>query len=88
MQQGRKVQVTLPTGVQAEGTEVLVEESNERWSEFTFSDGTIVRAKMTIISSVRVDGHFDPQGNPLYSTNLAPVMTIVSVPEQYRKKVQ
>jgi hypothetical protein len=86
--QGRKVPVTLPSGQPGEGTEVQVEESSERWSEFTLEDGTIVRAKVTVTSAVRVDGQFDPLGNPLYVTNLTPVLTIVSVPEQYRKKVQ
>lgn len=85
---GRKVPVTLPTGQQGEGIEVQVDESNEKWSEFTLQDGTIIRAKLTITSAVRVDGQFDQLGNPLYVTNLAPVLTIVSVPEQYRKKVQ
>jgi hypothetical protein len=86
--QGRKVSVILPTGEQGEGTEVEVDHSSERWSEFTLSDGTILRAKMTLLTSVRVDGHFDPLGNPFYSTSFAPVMTIVSVPEQLRKKAQ
>jgi hypothetical protein len=85
---GRKVPVTLPSGQQGEGIEVQVDESNERWSEFTLQDGAIIRAKLTITSAVRVDGQFDQLGNPLYVTNLAPVLTIVSVPEQYRKKVQ
>ena len=53
-----------------------------------FTDGAIVRAKPTIVSSVRVDGHFDPQGNPLYRRIPAPMLTIVSVPEQYRKEAQ
>jgi hypothetical protein len=83
---GRRVKVRLPTGDEGEGTEVQVDESNERWSEFKFSDGTVVRAKVTVVSAVRVDGHFDQFGNPLYSTNFSPVMTIVNVPEQYRKK--
>jgi hypothetical protein len=85
---GRKVPVTLPTGQQGEGVEVQVEESSEKWSEFTLQDGTVVRAKFTMASAVRVDGEFDAQGNPLYLVNMSPIFTIVSVPEEYRKKVQ
>jgi hypothetical protein len=84
----RKIPVTLPSGEKTEGVEVQVEESNEKWSEFTLQDGTVIRAKAAVTSAVRVNGQFDPLGNPLYLTNLTPVLTIVSVPEQLRKKVQ
>lgn len=86
--QSRKVPVTLPTGQPGEGTEVPVEESNERWSEFTLQDGTIMRGKFTMASAIRVDGQFDVQGNPLYLVNMSPVFAIVSVAEEFRKKVQ
>jgi hypothetical protein len=88
MPEQRKVEVTLPTGEKAFGIEIQVEESSERWSEFTLQDGTVIRAKLMVTSAVRVDGQFDAVGNPLYQANLAPVMSVVSVPDQYRKKVQ
>jgi hypothetical protein len=71
-----------------EGFDVPVEESNERWSEFKLEDGTVLKAKVTVVSAVRLDGQFDPQGNPLYVMNLSPVMAIVEAPERLRKKVQ
>src|SRR5262249_4313619 len=88
MSDGPKVTVPLPTGGTGEGIQVQVEESTERWSEFTLTDGTVVRAKLTIISAVRVDGQFDQEGNPLYMTNATPVFSMVSVPAKLRKKVQ
>jgi hypothetical protein len=84
----RKITVPLPSGGNAEATEVQVEESTERWSEFQLQDGTILRAKATILSAARVDGQYDPLGNPMYHVNVAPVMTVVSVPDRLRKKVQ
>jgi hypothetical protein len=87
MSNGHKVKVNLPSGGIGEGTTVQIEESSERWSEFKFEDGTIMRAKVTVISAVRIDGEFDPLGNPMYLTNLAPVTTIVSVPSDLKKKV-
>jgi hypothetical protein len=71
-----------------DGTEVQVDESTERWSDFKLADGTLVRAKITIISAVRVDGQYDPQGNPMYAVNMAPTMAVVEVPAHLRKKVQ
>jgi len=82
----RKVEVTLPTGELREGAEIQVEESTERWSDYTLSDGTHLRAKLMIVSGIRVDGQFDQLGNPMYTMNVSPVFTIVSSPEEYRKK--
>ena len=57
----RKVTVAVPpTGEPKEGVEVQIEESTERWSEFKFEDGTVIRAKLTIMSAVRVEGEYDP----------------------------
>jgi hypothetical protein len=84
----RKVPVTLPTGARAEGVEVQVDESTERWSEFKLQDGTILRVKATVLSAVRVDGEYDPAGNPIYVTNISPVITLASVPDRFRRQVQ
>jgi hypothetical protein len=84
----RKVPVTLPTGARAEGVEVQVDESTERWSEFKLQDGTILRVTVTVLSAVRVDGEYDPAGNPLYVANMSPVITVASAPDKFRKPVQ
>ncbi len=85
----RKVTVAVPpTGEKKEGVEVQIEELTERWSEFKFEDGTILRAKVAIMSAVRVEGEYDPLGNPMYVTNVTPMFTIVSTPDRLRKKVQ
>jgi hypothetical protein len=87
MSNGRKVKVQLATGGTVEGTEIQVNESSERWSDFTLADGTVLRAKLAITSAVRVDGQYDPQGNPMYTLNMAPIITVLSVPEELRRKV-
>jgi hypothetical protein len=86
MSNSNKVKVPLPTG--GEGTNVQVEESAERWSEFKLGDGTVVRAKVTMMSAVRLDNQYDQLGNPMYVTNLTPIMVIVSVPDTLKKKMQ
>jgi hypothetical protein len=82
----RKVAVTLPTGAQGEGVEVQVKESTERWSDFALEDGSVLRAKLMILSAVRVDNEYDQSGNPVYVMNVAPVFTVVNSPDEYRKK--
>jgi hypothetical protein len=85
----RKTRVPIQgTNQMVEGFDVPVEESNERWSEFKLEDGTVLKVKMTVVSAVRVEGQFDPQGNPTYVMNMTPVIAVVDVPERLRKKVQ
>jgi len=82
----RKAIVPLADGTKVEGVEVYPKESTERWSEFELEDGTTLRLKMTIAKFIRVDGHFDNDGNPIYAVNGAPQITFVQVPERFRRK--
>jgi hypothetical protein len=84
----RSTKVTLPTGGIADGVEVPVEETIERWSEVKLEDGTVIRIKTSVISAVRVPGQYDQLGNPMYVINMTPTIAIFSVPENLRKKVQ
>jgi hypothetical protein len=85
---GKKTKVNLQgtSGPEVEGTEVQILESTERWSEFSLDDGTILRVKMTLLSAVRVDGMYDPEGNPQYVINMAPIISVKSSPEELRKR--
>jgi hypothetical protein len=74
------------TGQMVEGIDVPIEEANERWSEFKLEDGTIIRAKMNIVSVARIPERFDPVGNPMYVTNASPVFAVIEVPDRLRKK--
>jgi hypothetical protein len=81
--------VTVPFGASgrtAAGWEVAVDESTEKWSEYKLSDGTLVRGKLTIVSAVRIEGQYDPNGNPMYSLNMTPSIVIMSADERLRAK--
>jgi hypothetical protein len=83
----RNVKIPSPTtGKMVDGVEMDVDESSERWSEFTLPDKTVLRAKVTIISVTRLEGEYDPEGNPLYVMKAAPTMAIGSVPDNLKKK--
>jgi hypothetical protein len=85
----RKTKVKLqPTGQEVDAFEVPVEESTERWSELKLEDGTMLRVKINVITVHRVPDTWDPQGNPFYVLNMAPVIAIVEAPERLRKKLQ
>jgi hypothetical protein len=81
-----KVKVTLANGIIKEGIDVPIEESIEKWSELTLKDGSIIKVKYTVIQVLKAEGEFDPNGNPLYIIKGQPTVTIVSVPENLRKK--
>ncbi len=83
---GRRLKVPGPNNTQVDGTEVLIDESSEKWSEFTLEDGTVFRGRVSIVSAVRVDDQYDAEGNPLYVLNTTPQIAIISVPDDLKKK--
>lgn len=83
---GKKVTVPLPGGQTAEGIEVQALKSNEPWAEFTLDDGTVLKLKTLLVSAVRLDGQYDPDGNPVYVLKTTPAISISSVPEKLKKK--
>jgi hypothetical protein len=74
----RKVSVPLPEdpSIIAEGFEIPIRESVERWSDITLEDGTTFRAKISIIGVVRVTDRVDAQGNPIFLVNAAPTIAM------------
>lgn len=74
--------MTLPDGTSIEGERVGVDVSTERWSEYTLADGTVLRAKATLVSTIRVPHRYDPQGNPFYVIQATVTTTVVSSPRE------
>lgn len=83
-----KVKVVTPDGRSVDGVEVPIRESSERWSEFVLEDGSVVRSKLAVMSFTRVDGEFDPDGNPVYITKATPLQIVVNSPEALRQKAK
>ena len=77
--------VILPDGRSAEAVEVPVESANEKWSEFTLQDGTVLKVKVNLVNIVRVDGEYDPAGGPVYQLNAAPTVVFANVPEHLKR---
>ena len=82
----KKLKVPWPPGTTtlAEGTEVQIKEATERWTDVILEDGSELRLKATVFGAVRLDGKFDPEGNPLYVLKANPVMVIANAPENLR----
>lgn len=80
----RKRMVQLPGVGEVEAEAIPFRGNVEHWNEYLLDDGTVVRMKAVVTEIVRVDGHYDDQGNPAYVVFSANV-THVSSPEELRK---
>jgi hypothetical protein len=81
----RKVKVNLPNVGQVDATEVGLIESVERWTELKLEDGSVLRVKPVIMTVLRIEGHYDNQGNPMYGIQGGQAMAVASAPEHLRK---
>lgn len=80
----RRIRVTLPTGGTADAVEIGVSEATERWTDIKLEDGSFLRIKAVVMGVVRLEGQFDPDGNPMYMVRANQVMS-VSAPDHLRK---
>jgi hypothetical protein len=64
---------------------VGVSESTERWTEIKLDDGTALRLKPVVLEALRIDGQYDPDGNPMYALKANQVMIVVNAPDHLRK---
>ena len=80
----KRIKVQLPTGGVADEVEVSVAEATERWTDIKLEDGSSLRIKAVIIGAVRLEGQYDPEGNPMYMVKANQVMA-VSAPDHLRK---
>ena len=79
----RRTKIPFPTPASPlrDGVEVGVRESTERWSEVTLEDGSVLRLKPSVFSAIRIEGEYDPDGNPMYAVKAGQVLVIASAPE-------
>jgi len=82
MGKGRRKTVRLGNQ-ELEGEVIPFRGDVEHWNEYLLDDGSVIRMKIVATEMVRVDGHYDGEGNPLYmigSTNV----THVSSPDNLK----
>ncbi len=71
-------------GQPVEAVEVGFRSSGENWNEYLADDQTVIRIKLVVTEVLRLEGQFDPDGNPVYLVKSANV-TNVSPPEDLRR---
>jgi hypothetical protein len=83
----RKIKIPFPTQTspQVDAYEVQVSESTEKWSEITLEDGTVLRVKPNTLAAIRIEGQYDPEGNPVYALKSNLTAIVSSAPPHLRR---
>ncbi len=74
-----------PASLPGKRIPVPIKKSEEHWSQYTLSDGTVIRVRPILIDVNRVDGQYNQAGEPVYELKSGGVMD-VKVPERLRKR--
>ena len=80
----RKKMKVPPHGELKDVEMVDITDSKESWSEYYLSDGTSLRMKVVMTEVWRVIDEYDQEGNPIYITKSANVLTVIA-PEGLRR---
>lgn len=80
-------EVLVPGQHPREITEVRILSAVEPWCEYVLDDGTKMKVKMVVVGFDRVEGEYDPTGNPRYAMK-ASLVVHAEVPEGLKRKVQ
>ncbi len=81
---GRRVKINF-NGQQVDADSVDATQASERWNEYLLDDGTILKLKLVVTNIYRVDGQYDPEGNPLYVVHSTNVVS-ANAPQELRRK--
>jgi hypothetical protein len=83
----RKVTLEYPagSGVTKDAMAVNVVKATEPWMEYELEDGSVLRARTTLVEVIRVDGEYDPDGNPVYQLKGNATMSVIA-PDTLKRK--
>jgi hypothetical protein len=59
--------------------------SKDGWSEFTLTDGTVIRAKAAVLDVKKMVGQYNADGEPVYVLQMT-MVNQMRVPDSLKKK--
>jgi hypothetical protein len=62
-------------------------EGAEKWNTYVLHDGTTLKVKAVLADVLRVDGHYAPNGDPVYTIN-AQMIVATNAPDSLKRKDQ
>jgi len=72
---GEKVNINFG-GRSVEAVPVEATQSSERWNEYLLEDGTVLKMKLVLKKTYKIENEYDAEGNPVYvmqSTNVTSI---------------
>lgn len=72
-------------GQMRDATILEFESERENFSTYLLADGTTLKIKPVVTEVMRIDGLYQPNGDPVYGVNATQVLA-VNAPESLRKK--
>jgi hypothetical protein len=75
----------LPDGSEIEAEVIGHRTSGEHWSEYLLEDQTVLRLKPVVTEILRLEGQYDPMGNPVYVVQSTNVVS-VDAPDELRRQ--
>jgi hypothetical protein len=67
------------------GELVPIQNTQESWNQYLLQDGSLLKMKMVVTDIYRVEGEFDPEGNPVYMVKSSQIMS-VNAPDDLKRK--
>ncbi len=80
--------ITVQPGQPPKEAELVeVSNSQENWSQYLLSDGSVLKLKQVVTEVWRVVGEYDADGNPTYVLKSGGVL-VVNAPDEVRRPQQ
>lgn len=73
-----------PDGREVEATVLPFRSGGEHWNEYLVDDNSVIKIKLVATEVLRLDGEYDPMGNPIYLVQSTNIMA-VDAPEHLRR---
>ena len=74
-------------GQEAWAERIPIRAAHENWNDYILDDGTTIKIKLVATDVLRVEGHYDGEGSPIYLMKTTNVISAIA-PEELRKKEQ
>lgn len=81
-----EVKVRTRDGNMVEGFDVPIDQSNEKFNEYTLNDGTVLRAKLVVTAVVKVKNQWDQDGNPVYTVQHQTIVRVAQAHPGSKRK--
>jgi hypothetical protein len=81
----RKKKIPNGQGGEVETTVMGFQTVGEHWNEYLLTDGTVITIKSVATEILRIDGQYDPKGDPVYLINSQNIV-VASSPDNLKEK--